>query len=167
MSHLPCKLISGFIIRDSLNISLFIRHLPVRHKLRAMRMVNGFFPHAHAIYKQLDHRGIGAYAHVNHLPRIEVPVRKNMNHRIFLKGCPLSLINIVGILLKPCRVHLPEVAVACVIRCRFAKVIHSSPDKLSKAETGIPVRYYIVRIAVRAPSCTAVAKRRTLLIRIT
>ena len=62
------------------------------------------------------------------------------------------------------RVDLPEVAVARVVRCRLAKVIHSRPDKLSQAETGIPVRYYIVRIAVRTPSRTAVAKRRTLLI---
>ena len=62
-----------------------------------------------------------------------------MNHRIFFHICPLCAEEIVGILRKSRCIHLPEIAVFRLIRCRLTDVVNSCPDELSTGIGGISV----------------------------
>ena len=81
-----------------------------------------------------------------------------MNHRIFFHICPLCAEEIVGILRKSRCIHLPEIAVFRLIRCRLTDVVNSCPDELSTGIGGISVHNDTVFRIFGCPAGSTVAQ---------
>ena len=81
-----------------------------------------------------------------------------MNHGIFFHVCPLCAEEIIGILRKSRCIHLPEIAVFRLIRCRFTDVVNGCPDELSTGIGGISVHNDTVFRIFGCPAGSTVAQ---------
>ena len=81
-----------------------------------------------------------------------------MNHGIFFHICPLCAEEIVGIFRKSRCIHLPEIAVFRLIRCRFTDVVNGCPDELSTGIGGISIHNDTVFRIFGCPAGSTVAQ---------
>ena len=127
-------------------------------KLLSMLVVDIIFSVRSAIDKQLNLRCVRRYPHINLFALREIPVWEDMHHRCLPVICPLSLIYVVGVLLKASRVYLSEVGVLRLVRRRLSYIIKACPQELSHGKFSIPVHGYAVFAVLSAPVGRTVAK---------
>ena len=164
MADIPRNHIAFFIICQSLNTARFIRHPVAGYQIFSFRMINPLFSHAGSVHNQLHNRGIGTDLQINHLPRVKVPIRKNMNHRSRFYIGPFCLEKIKRILWKACCIQLSEITVLRLVGRGFSDIIKPGPQKLPQGICCIPVITDTSFIARSTPAGNTVAQGRTLLI---
>ena len=117
-----------------------------------------------SIAEQLYKGRIGTDPYIDALSFIKIPVWKNMNHRCFPVIGPCRLPDIISILRESGRVHLSEVGILRMIRCRLPDVIKPGPQELSHGKIHIPVFADTSLHGLCPPAGRAVPKARTLFV---